>query len=131
MINAIRAALADLDGLEVFDSDATEATQPYYVLVIAPAIDRSGEDPVAGGGAVDAIVRAVGVDPAHARTILAATRERLRNLQTVSNGYRWSFYWDGSPRPVQVERVVRAVETDTNYCWIDDEYTVFVERIST
>lgn len=130
MIDAIRAAVADLEGLQVFDSDATEATTPYYLLVLAPGIGRSSEDALACGGAVPVIVRAVGVDPGHARMILAASRDRLRNLQTVSNGMRWSFHFDGSPRPVQVERVVRAGETDTNFCWLDDEYTVFTEVVT-
>ena len=129
MIDAIRVALSDLDGLRVYDSDATEAVEPYYVLVVAPSVSRSDNDSLAAGGAVDLIVRAVGVTPAHARTILAATRDRLRNLATVSNSVRWSFQWDGCPRPVQVERVVRSGATDTNVAWLDDEYTVFVEKV--
>jgi len=129
VIDAIEHALDGL-GLKVYDSDATEATEPFYLLVVAPEIDRHSQEDIAGtAGAVHLIARAVGVDPGHARMILRAVRERLRNLQTVSNGVRWSFHWDGSPRPVQVERVVRAGETDTNYCWIDDEYTVLTEKV--
>ena len=127
MIDAIRTALEPLN-VQVYDSDATEATEPYYVLVIAPDVSRSSEDTIVGGGAVNLIVRAVGAFPAHARHVLAETRALLRNRAAVSNGRRWSFHWDGSPRPVQVERVVREGATDTNYCWLDDEYTVYVER---
>lgn len=120
MFSTIKSALADLD-LAVFDSDATDTTTDHYVLLLAPGVSRSGEDSIGCGGAVDLIVRAVGVTPEHARLILSETRSRLRNLHAGG----WSFYWDGSPRQVQVERNVRIAGTNTSIAFVDDEYTVY------
>ena len=127
MIEVIETALADLD-IRLYDSDATEAVEDYYVLLVAPSVGRGFQDTLAGGGAINLIVRAVGIDPGHARLILAETRKRLRGLHAQQGGTRFAFHWDGCPRPVQVERIVRSDGTDTNMCWLDDEYTVFMEE---
>ena len=123
MFDTVKALLAGLD-IAVFDTDATETTVDHYVLVMFPGLSRSREESIACGGQVDLIVRSVGVTPEHARRIQQATRERLRGAHTGE----WAFHWDGSPRPLQVERNVRIAGTNTALAWVDDEYTVFADK---
>lgn len=124
MIEALTSLVGSL-GIDVFDTDATEATRPYYLLILAPEAGRHDNEPISTRGQGDrVIVRAVGVEPKHARAILTQSRTLLRGAHTTRGGVTWSFEWLGSPRPVQVERNVRVGETDTNIAWVDDEYIV-------
>lgn len=128
LIDTIKHLLGDLP---VFDSDATEATGYPYVLILGATPSRGSEEDVAVVSSQSSIiVRAVGISAEHARAVLMRTRGRLRGQSGSSNGYLWSFQWDGAPRPTQIERLVRAGETDTNVAFIDDEYTVYGEPIS-
>lgn len=123
MFDVVASLLSGL-GISVFDSDATETTVDHYVLIMFPGLTRSREESIACGGQVDLIVRSVGVTPEHARRIQQATRKRLRGAHTGE----WAFHWDGSPRPLQVERNVRIAGTNTALAWVDDEYTVYTQR---
>ena len=127
IIQAVRDALDGL-GIGVYDNDATEADNSWYVLLVGGMPGRGREEDVCGRSfQADLIVRAVGVDAGHARDILAATRQRLRGLHAVSQSHALAFHWDGTPRAPVVERVVRNETTDTNSVFIDDEYTVLGE----
>ena len=129
MIDLIRARLADL-GIPVFDSFVTdEDLQDTYVLVVAPDFARGVNESLSGDASqVDLIVRAVGVTPGQVRALVHSTRDRLRNVSAVSHGRRWAFHWDGSPRPVQSDRQAKNSQ-GTFPVWLDDEYTVFVEKV--
>lgn len=129
MIDLIKARLADLP-VPVFDSFVTdEELQNSYVLVVAAGMGRGSEEALPGAGSERLlIVRAVGVSAGQVRSLLDSTQERLRNVQAISNGFRWSFYWDGSPRPIQQDQQSKN-NLGTFPVFLDDEYTVYAEKV--
>lgn len=129
MIDLIRSRLADMS-VPVFDSFVTdEELQASYVLIVAPGLERGGDESLDGGpSSVDLIVRAVGVTPGQVRALVEATRARLRGVRGLSGGKWWSFHWDGSPRPVQADQQSKN-SLGTFPVWLDDEYTVYAEKV--
>lgn len=130
MIDLIRERLSGLSGVKVFDSFVRDdELQQTYVLVIGSASSRSGDEAMSGGPSGGHItVRAVGVTPGQVRSLLESTRDRLRNLHAVSNGRRYAFYWEGSPRPIQSDQQAKN-DLGTFPVWLDDEYSVYVEKV--
>ena len=128
MINIIRSRLTELP-LPIFDSFVTdEEMQDTYILVVAPGFARGVDETMDGSpSAVDVIVRAVGVSPGQVRALLDSVRERIRGVRELSDGRWWSFHWDGSPRPVQADQQSKN-SLGTFPVWLDDEYTVYVEK---
>lgn len=129
MINAARAALADIP-VPVFDSYVTdEELQDTYILLLSPLPNDGRESTLSGAPSqVDLIVRAVGVSAEQVRALLAEARSRLRGLHVASDWQRFAFQWDGSPRPIQVDQQSKN-RLGTFPAYLDDEYTVYIQQI--
>lgn len=128
IIEAVKKILAPLN-IEIFDSDATGAKTNGYILVLGATPSRGEEESLTTeSGQSGIIVRAVGVDARHARTVLLKTRELLFG-KMVQLPQAWvSFQFDGCPRPAQIDRILPETTTNTNRVFIDDEYTVYIQE---
>ncbi|MBM9432340.1 hypothetical protein [Flaviflexus equikiangi] len=129
MINAARAALADVP-VPVFDSFVSdEELQDTYILLISPLPNEGDESPLSGSPSqADLIVRAVGVSADQVRALLSEVRSRLRGLHVASDWQRFAFQWVGSPRPIQVDGQSKN-RLGTFPTYLDDEFVVYIEQI--